>query len=1198
MSAGEGFLGQLWIDLGVDVSGLTIGKVEFKRFAESAIASVQTVTTAVEKSAAAQITAEQRKANAIIASEERLLVNRIRAFDRFEAKLAAKLASEAKAAERSAAIALQRDALFDKLGLKEIARQEKLIAAQVAANQKILADATAASAASGGLAGTVASHVNRMSLAFTRFGQSFSMYVTAPILLLGVGAIKAVSDLDAIERKIVAFTSTTQDQMNAWVPEIKRISDETHQSSKSIAESFYFVANSALSAETTLKIVELSTKAAAAGMGTAADVGQVLTFVYNAYGESAFDAAKAMDILSIAIREGIIEVNQIVPVLGPILPYAAKVAVSFDQVASSIAIMTRTGSNAARSATAIRSFLQQLADASPAAQKALKSMGTSFEELRKVIREKGLVAALVQLDALFKKFGETSSGVVFKNMRSELAALGLTGPQMEAMIDVSNKAKTEVGAFARAYSVSMESVKFASDGAKVAFQNILLAIGGDGGGLIRFFNSLARQLNSVADWFRALTPVMQEHYIHMALVAAAIGPVVILAGNLIRVLGGLWTAVAFLFTPWSKLIAVFTFLTGPLGFAAVASGYMSLMALIGVTNPITAAAIAVGTLVTIFGSYYAMQKKVTEAQKLINSISEETATAGIRERIQIEQLVRVVKSHNTTQEQKLEAIKKINAISPENLGNIDEEAIKTGKATKIIEEYIATLGRKAKAQVIEAAMVDLEKQKIQDIMSGKFKEFPLTQDQEKETKAYIKNYEDKKAALQGMADKLTEVNALQQKVNATPTPALGAIPGAFNGPVETEEEKLARLNTATENQRLKDEYTKKLTDSTQKYADGLRKVSNLTKLFGDDVNYMGMSLKAPEENLKLLNAYLNEQLDLVGKVTPAIRKLAGEYLDMVANIRVNEITRLMPVGGTDKMTPNWTTSPVSSKNMLFNPSIGGSQAHPLKTETGGQGEMTRVTERYNKALERNNFMLQLNGKEYKKDIKDMQARQVYLEGMIGATNKITAETIGWRIELDNLNKILGKEQAFKKFLEGTSAALQGLSGTISAYSGLLSAQQAKEIAGVEKIAKQKGKSAAWVAKEEARINAEYGRKKKAAALAEAVVNIALGVASALSNPVTAPFVIPFILATGALQIATIQAQPMAEGGIVPPGYGNDTYPARLTSGEIVIPPGKLENIMGGGNRKTSVEFKPVVFKIGVHELTGILEEANVVNKSF
>jgi hypothetical protein len=50
-----------------------------------------------------------------------------------------------------------------------------------------------------------------------------------------------------------------------------------------------------------------------------------------------------------------------------------------------------------------------------------------------------------------------------------------------------------------------------------------------------------------------------------------------------------------------------------------------------------------------------------------------------------------------------------------------------------------------------------------------------------------------------------------------------------------------------------------------------------------------------------------------------------------------------------------------------------------------------------------------------------------------------------------------------------------------------------------------------------------------------------------------------------------ESSKMAQGGVVPPGYPNDSYPARLSSGEMVIPPKKLpdferkpiEIILGG-----------------------------------
>lgn len=45
---------------------------------------------------------------------------------------------------------------------------------------------------------------------------------------------------------------------------------------------------------------------------------------------------------------------------------------------------------------------------------------------------------------------------------------------------------------------------------------------------------------------------------------------------------------------------------------------------------------------------------------------------------------------------------------------------------------------------------------------------------------------------------------------------------------------------------------------------------------------------------------------------------------------------------------------------------------------------------------------------------------------------------------------------------------------------------------------------------------------------------------------------------------------MASGGVVPGGYPGDTYPALLSSGEMVIPPHKLESVMGRGQQTVNV----------------------------
>jgi hypothetical protein len=68
------------------------------------------------------------------------------------------------------------------------------------------------------------------------------------------------------------------------------------------------------------------------------------------------------------------------------------------------------------------------------------------------------------------------------------------------------------------------------------------------------------------------------------------------------------------------------------------------------------------------------------------------------------------------------------------------------------------------------------------------------------------------------------------------------------------------------------------------------------------------------------------------------------------------------------------------------------------------------------------------------------------------------------------------------------------------------------------------------------------------------------------------------LITGIIKGSLSKAPRLAQGGIVPPGYPNDTYPAFLSSGETVVPPGKLPNLGGGGGyiAETRIDMRELI----------------------
>lgn len=125
----------------------------------------------------------------------------------------------------------------------------------------------------------------------------------------------------------------------------------------------------------------------------------------------------------------------------------------------------------------------------------------------------------------------------------------------------------------------------------------------------------------------------------------------------------------------------------------------------------------------------------------------------------------------------------------------------------------------------------------------------------------------------------------------------------------------------------------------------------------------------------------------------------------------------------------------------------------------------------------------------------------------------------------------------------------------------------------------------------------------AAAAAETVkaeASTASAIAGAASSTAWIPIVGVALAVAGitALMIAMSSAKNktkvpgMANGGVVPSGYPNDSYPAMLTSGETVIPPDKLGADFG---RRAKQE---VVFKIGHRELIAVLKDAGILNNSF
>ncbi|MFA5935002.1 MAG: phage tail tape measure protein [Candidatus Paceibacterota bacterium] len=697
----EGFLGQLFVSIGVDTSGLANAATEMNRFQQKVITTSKMTQAATAQ--AANI-ADSRLKGAW-ANEEKYYVQKDRASKKYLNDQVRYYNTQYQARQK-----LEAD--YDQVWQKGLAKKERVEAAaaraqQVAANKMIANN------------GAVGISLNSLSNNLYRFGTFATMAFTLPLVALATLGVKSAVELEQIKAKTIALANVSKEQMDAWSGAITRIGIATNATSKSIAQSLYFVSSAGVDNANAMKMVEFAAKGSAAGLGETDVIAKLLTYTYNAYGKEAFDVVKIMDSLTVAVREGAAEAGDIVAVMGDLIPIGAQLGVSFAQMAGSLAAMTQVGMNAHKSATALRQIMVQLIkphhDAAAALDQASIKMGNAAiasRNLTATIRDKGLLETLVMIKEAGEKMGPMFLPTVFSNVRAFNGFMAEVGPNLEKVRAIMKKTTEEVGAFDTALGIMTQTSEFKLGQFKKAWELAMLGLGeGFLPRLLPMLNSLVQTINDLTTWFKSLSSTTQGLILDFGVFLALLGPLTIALSGLVR----LWAIIGM---AWTGMIIP--------AIHAVGSTLVWLSGIM-LANPYVAVAAGIVLLVYGLNQLNKVTKELTEGQKILQGVETQSAQSVIAEKVAIEQLLLIATNVNASLDQKQKAIKTINAISPEYLEGINQETISTGEATRAIDRYLKSLQLKAEKEAVYAALVELNKKRAMELGTGSDKELNKTQ---------------------------------------------------------------------------------------------------------------------------------------------------------------------------------------------------------------------------------------------------------------------------------------------------------------------------------------------------------------------------------------------------------------------------------------------------------------------------------------
>ncbi|MCK9429650.1 MAG: phage tail tape measure protein, partial [Candidatus Omnitrophica bacterium] len=569
-------------------------------------------------------------------------------------------------------------------------------------------------------------------------GRNLTMFVSLPVGLLGVTGTKAFADFEYSLSKITGLVGIAAEQTKEWGAEILDISSKYGKGPQELVDALYFITSSGFKGSESMNVLKVSAEAAAAGLGDTKDIANISTSALNAYGKSSITAAYATDVLTVAVREGKGEPEELVKAFATIIPIAAQLGVRFDEIGGALAAMTRFGIPAANASTYLRQTLFTLTKPSKQTKDGLAAIGLSAQKVRDSLRSDGLIATLEMLKKATNNLNEEGLSRIFPNIRAFMGVLSLTGKNLEETKQVFDAVANSTGATAEAFKIVSGTIKFKFNAAMVEGKTLLITFGeAIARNILPYLEGLLRIFKDVKSWFNGLSESTQNTIIKMALLTATIGPLILILQSLktifiaplIILLKSLGAGIIFLSKTATSLvvfigevIVAFRNLTLAMALTNMKIGLTSIAVGLLEGNFTKAAAgfrlfsvsllsspvgwVIIG-LTALAGAIYLVTKKTNEltiAQKTNKELQLAINDNVAAEASEIERLLILAKSHNSSYRERMFAIDQLNKKMAVYTGGIVIERSEIAKAHFASLNYLNTAEQRKIAKEKEISL--------------------------------------------------------------------------------------------------------------------------------------------------------------------------------------------------------------------------------------------------------------------------------------------------------------------------------------------------------------------------------------------------------------------------------------------------------------------------------------------------------------
>ncbi len=349
--------------------------------------------------------------------------------------------------------------------------------------------------------------------------------------------MKVGIDFESQMNKVSAISGATGADLETLKGKAKELGSQTKFSATEAAEGLEYFAMAGYSVEDSVNAIGPTLDLAIASGADLATTADIVSDSMTAFGLASSETAKFTDLLANVSRSANTNVNLLGESFQYVAPVASAMGYSAEDTAEALALMAQAGIKGSNAGTTLRSALTRLAKPTGEVQSLMKEMGLEMADA-----EGNMLPLDNVIGQLRNSFGDLS-----EEQQAQYATTLFGKQSMSGMLAVINATESDInkladattnydGAASDMASTMQGGTQGALDKIKSTFETIGITLSET---LLPILNKFLDKVQELADKFNALSPEQQEQIVKILAIAAALGPLLMIIGQVITIVGAI-----------------------------------------------------------------------------------------------------------------------------------------------------------------------------------------------------------------------------------------------------------------------------------------------------------------------------------------------------------------------------------------------------------------------------------------------------------------------------------------------------------------------------------------------------------------------------------------------------------------------------------------------------------------------------------